>query len=229
MLLKKLQLNRLDDPLRQTRIITRSTEQYSNIQLEDVSVEENVGDLEMYRGCCVVFDDMLESNQKFSDPFFTRGRDKLCDVYYLKQSYFDVPKHTIHNVTSPCDQRKFWKLLKNSFKNDVVQERVFTKYQPAKKHRGAERGPPREAEDQKNEQKHVYGHEIVYFDSPCAETLNVPRSLPAEQHDGVIAISMPGVVPSSSAGAMPPRNRPNLPNWTPVPDCDVYRICSIKF
>ena len=72
-------------------------------------------------------------------------------------------------VTSPCDQRKFWKLLKNSFKNDVVQERVFTKHQPAKKFRGAkrerEREQPRDAEERKNEQKHVYGHEIVYFDS----------------------------------------------------------------
>ena len=26
------------------------------------------------------------------DPLFTRGRHKLCDVYYLSQSYFDVPK-----------------------------------------------------------------------------------------------------------------------------------------
>ena len=78
------------------------------------------------------------------------------------------------NVTSPCDKRKFWKLLKNSFKNDVVQERVFTKHQPAKKYRGAKRQQPREAEERKNAQKHVYGHEIVYFDSPCAETLDVP-------------------------------------------------------
>ena len=78
------------------------------------------------------------------------------------------------NVTSPCDKRKFWKFLKNSFKNDVVQERVFTKHQPAKKYRGAKREQPREAEEQKNEQKHVYGHEIVHFDSPCAETLDVP-------------------------------------------------------
>ena len=91
-LLNKVQLIRLDDPLRQSRIITRSPEQYKDLQLEDVSVEENVEDLEMYRGCCVVFDDMLDSNQILIDPFFTRGRHKLCDVYHLSQSDFDVPK-----------------------------------------------------------------------------------------------------------------------------------------
>ena len=54
----------------------------------------------MHRGCCVVFHDMLDSNQKLIDPFFTRGRHKLCDVYYLSQSYFDVPKKTIRNFSN---------------------------------------------------------------------------------------------------------------------------------
>ena len=111
----------------------------------------------------------------------------------------------------------------------MVQERAFTKYQPAKKHKGTKKEAAREAEERKVVRKHVYGHELVYFDSPCAETLEVNRSLPEKQHDGVIAISMPGVVPSSSAGAMPPRNPPNSPNWTPVPDCSVYRICLINY
>ena len=60
-------------------------------------MEENVGDLEEYRGCCVVFDDMLDSNQKLIDPFFTREKHKSCDVYYLYQSYFDAPKKTVRN------------------------------------------------------------------------------------------------------------------------------------
>ena len=47
-----------------------------------------------------------------------------------------------------------------------------------KKHKGARRGQPREAKERKVVQKHVYGHKIVYFDSPCAETLDVHRSLP---------------------------------------------------
>ena len=87
MLLNKLRLNRLNDyetnsPSPQIHIITRSPEQYEDVKLElelgdalqDVSVEENLEDLEMYRGCCVVFDDMLDSNQKLIDPFFTRGK-----------------------------------------------------------------------------------------------------------------------------------------------------------
>ena len=39
----------------------------------------------------------LDSNQKLIDPFFTRGRHSDIDVYYLSQSYFDLPKRTIRN------------------------------------------------------------------------------------------------------------------------------------
>ena len=101
LLLNKLRLIRLEDPEKQIRIITRSPEQYEDVKLDlelgDIEVEENVGDLEEYRGCCVVFDDMLDSNQKLIDPFFTRGRHKSCDVYHLCQSYFDAPKKTVRN------------------------------------------------------------------------------------------------------------------------------------
>ena len=105
LLLNKLRLIRLEDPEKQIRIIARSPEQYEDVgsklkldlELGDIEVEENVGDLEEYRGCCVVFDDMLDSNQKLIDPFFTRGRHKSCDVYYLCQSYFDAPKKTVRN------------------------------------------------------------------------------------------------------------------------------------
>ena len=101
LLLNKLRLIRLEDPEKQIRIITRSPEQYEDVKLDlelgDIEVEENVGDLEEYRGCCVVFDDMLDSNQILIDPFFTRGRHKSCDVYYLCQSYFDAPKKTVRN------------------------------------------------------------------------------------------------------------------------------------
>ena len=40
---------------------------------------------------------MLVSNQKRIDPIFTRGRHNDLDVYYLAQSYFDLPKRTIRN------------------------------------------------------------------------------------------------------------------------------------
>ena len=65
----------------------------------DLVVEEDLSDksIQDFQNCCVVFDDMLDSNQKLIDPFFSRGRHKLCDVYYLSQSYFEVPKRTIRN------------------------------------------------------------------------------------------------------------------------------------
>ena len=98
LLLNKLRLIRLENPEKQIRIITRSPEQYEDIDIGGVKVEENVGDLEEYRGCCVVFDDVLDSNQKLIDPFFTRGRHKLCDVCYLCHSYFDAPKRQLEII-----------------------------------------------------------------------------------------------------------------------------------
>ena len=40
---------------------------------------------------------MLDFNQKLLDPIFNRGRHNDLDVYYLSQSYFDLPKRTIGN------------------------------------------------------------------------------------------------------------------------------------
>ena len=99
LLLNKLQLIRLDNPEQKICIITRSPEQYNKIEIEDVSVEEDLGDksIQDFQNCCVVFDDMLDSNQKLIDPFFTRRRHNDLDVYYLSQSYFDLPKRTIRN------------------------------------------------------------------------------------------------------------------------------------
>ena len=85
------------DSEKQIKITTRSPEQYSNFELEDtegalqaellrcVSVGEDLSDksIQDYQNCCVVFDDMLDSNQKLIDPFFTRGRHNDLDVYYL--------------------------------------------------------------------------------------------------------------------------------------------------
>ena len=53
--------------------------------------------IQVFQNCCVVFDDMIDSNQKEVGPFFTRGRHNDLDVYYLSQSYFDLFKKTIKN------------------------------------------------------------------------------------------------------------------------------------
>ena len=99
LLLNKLQLIRLYDKEKEIHIITRSPNQYEDFELEDIVIEEHLEDksIQDFQNCCVVFDDMLDSNQKLIDPFFTRGRHNDLDVYYLSQSYFDLPKRTIRN------------------------------------------------------------------------------------------------------------------------------------
>ena len=62
-------------------------------------MEEDLEDrtIQDFQNRCVVFDDMLDSNQKVLDSFFTRGRHFDLDVCHLSQSYFDLPKKTIRN------------------------------------------------------------------------------------------------------------------------------------
>ena len=105
LLISKLQLIRLYDEEKEIHIITRSPNQYEDFELEDtegalrIVIEEYLEDksIQDFQNCCVVFDDMLDSNQKLIDPFFTRGRHTDLDVYYLAQPYFDLPKRTIRN------------------------------------------------------------------------------------------------------------------------------------
>ena len=84
LLLNKFQLIRLCDSEEQIHIITRSPEQYSeagfayritNTEL-CTSVEEDLEDITIqnFQNCCVVFDDMLDSNQNLSDPFSTKKK-----------------------------------------------------------------------------------------------------------------------------------------------------------
>ena len=105
LLINKLKLIRLYDKEKEIHIITRSPNQYEDFELEDtegalrIVIEEYLEDksIQDFQNCCVVFDDMLDSNQKLIDPFFTRGRHNDLDVYFLAQSYFDLPKRTIRN------------------------------------------------------------------------------------------------------------------------------------
>ena len=80
-------------------IITKSPpEQYSNskVKIKEISVE--IKPLNEYENGIIVFDDILgSSNSRFIDQFFIRGRHNNLDIYYLSQSYFDLPKRTIRN------------------------------------------------------------------------------------------------------------------------------------
>ena len=82
LLLNKFQINCFDNHEQKLHIITRSPEQYTNIEI-DVSEEEDLEDKTKYgfQSYCVVFDDMLDSNQKLIDPFFTRRSHNNLKVY----------------------------------------------------------------------------------------------------------------------------------------------------
>ena len=52
-------------------MITRSPEQYN----DNFNIEEKIREIGEYEGGIVIFDDMLDCNQKQTDPFFTRSQD----------------------------------------------------------------------------------------------------------------------------------------------------------
>ncbi len=45
----------------------------------------------------IVFDDCMQDKQTIMSEYFTQGRHNNCDSFYLTQSYFHIPKHTIRD------------------------------------------------------------------------------------------------------------------------------------
>ena len=90
-------LSRMSD--RDIYIITKSPpEQYSNSKIKIKEINDEIKPLNEYENGIIVFDDILgSSNSRFIDQFFIRGRHNNLDIYYLSQSYFDLPKRTIRN------------------------------------------------------------------------------------------------------------------------------------
>ena len=90
-------LSRIPD--RDIYIITKSpTEQYNNSKIKIKEIGDEIKPLNEYENGIIVFYDILgSSNSKFIDQFFIRGRHNNLDIYYLSQSYFDLPKRTIRN------------------------------------------------------------------------------------------------------------------------------------
>ena len=80
-------------------LITKSLpEQYTNSKIKIKEVSDEVEPINEYENAIIVFDDILgSSNSRFIDQFFIRGRHNSLDIYYLPQSYFDLPKRTIRN------------------------------------------------------------------------------------------------------------------------------------
>ena len=90
-------LSRISD--RDIYIITKSPpEQYTNSKIKIKEISDEIKPLNEYENGIIVFDDVLGStNSRFIDQFFIRGRHNNLDIYYLSQSYFDLPKRTIRN------------------------------------------------------------------------------------------------------------------------------------
>ena len=86
-------------PNRDIYIITKSPpEQYTNSEIKIKEISDEIKPLNEYENGIIVFDDVLgSSNSRFIDQFFVRGRHNNLDIYYLSQSYFDLPKRTIRN------------------------------------------------------------------------------------------------------------------------------------
>ena len=90
-------LSRMID--RDIYIITKSPpKQYTNSKIKIKEITDEIKPLNEYENGVIVFDDILgSSNSRFIDQFFIRGRHSNLDIYYLSQSYFDLPKRTIRN------------------------------------------------------------------------------------------------------------------------------------
>ena len=97
-------LSRMMD--RDIYIVTKSPpEQYTNSKIKIKEINDEIKPLNEYENGIIVFDDILgSSNSRFIDQFFIRGRHNNLDIYYLSQSYFDLPKRSIRNNSNKIIQ-----------------------------------------------------------------------------------------------------------------------------
>ena len=93
-------LSRVRD--RDIYIITKlSPEQYSSTKIKIKEISGEIEPLNEYENAVMVFDDTLSSsNSRYKDQFFIRGRHNNFGIYYLPQSYLDLPKRTIRNYSN---------------------------------------------------------------------------------------------------------------------------------
>ena len=78
---------------RPVHIISRSPNQYPNYKtsIDNKPTDKNKRSL-------VIFDNVLRARHKSPiDELFTRGRHEISDVYYISQSFFDLPRQSIRN------------------------------------------------------------------------------------------------------------------------------------
>ena len=57
--------------------------------------------LNEYENAIIVFDDILDTlSTKHLGRFFIKGRENKLDIYYLSQTYFDLPKRKIRKSSN---------------------------------------------------------------------------------------------------------------------------------
>ena len=86
-------------PDRDIYIITETPPaQYTNSKFKSKEISGEIKPLNEYENGVILFDDVFRSsNSRYIDKFFIRGRYNNLDIYYLSQSYFDLPERTIKN------------------------------------------------------------------------------------------------------------------------------------
>ena len=73
-------------------------DQYSNSKIKIKENGVKVKPLNDYENATIVFDDVLSSSKsKYIDQFFKMVRDNDLDIYYLSQSFFELPEKSIRN------------------------------------------------------------------------------------------------------------------------------------
>ena len=78
------------------RITKSPPEQYTNSKIKSKEKSDEIKPLNEYENGIIVCDNILgSSNSRLIDQFFIRGRHNNLDIYYLSQSYFELPKRTI--------------------------------------------------------------------------------------------------------------------------------------
>ena len=101
-------------------IITKSPpEQYTNSKIKIKETSDEIKPLNECENGILVFDDVLgSSNSREKDQFFIRGRHNNLDIYYLSQSYFDLPKRTIRKNSNRIILNK----QKNIYRSNTSDE-----------------------------------------------------------------------------------------------------------
>ena len=82
-------------------IIKSPPEQHSNSKFKIKEIGDAIKPLSEYKHAIIVFDGFLaSSNSTLADQYLIRGRHNDLDIYYLPQSYFDLPERTIKIIVT---------------------------------------------------------------------------------------------------------------------------------